>query len=266
MGYLELDGKRAIVTGGSSGLGKAIARELVANGASVVIAARGRQRLLDAADELSVDGNRVTGVVCDTRSDDSVEQMVTVAVNELGGIDVLVNCAASPAGGAPAASGILTTAEDLWADMNVKVMGYLRCIRQVAPHMASSGGGRIVNISGLAARMTGSIVGTVRNVAVAAMTKCLADELAPNGITLVVVHPGYTRTERTPDMIAERAARSSVSAAEAERLMGSQNLLGRLVDASEVASVVAFLASPRATIINGDAVVVGGGVRGFIYY
>jgi NAD(P)-dependent dehydrogenase (short-subunit alcohol dehydrogenase family) len=145
-------------------------------------------------------------------------------------------------------------------------MGYLRCIREVVPHMAQRGGGRIVNVSGLAARSTGSTIGSMRNVAVAAMTKNLADELAPRGISVIVVHPALTRTEKTPGVVRARSERLGVPESEVEARMGRGNLLGRLVDAREVAAVVAFLASPRAVAINGDAVVVGGGAPGAIHY
>ena len=91
------------------------------------------------------------------------------------------------------------TTEALWDEVNTKVMGYLRCAREVAPLMAANGWGRIVNVSGLAARQSGSIIGSVRNVSVAALTKNLADELGPLGINVTVVHPGATRTERTSE-------------------------------------------------------------------
>jgi NAD(P)-dependent dehydrogenase (short-subunit alcohol dehydrogenase family) len=133
--------------------------------------------------------------------------------------------------------------------LNVKVSGYLRCARAVAPLMAEQGWGRIINVSGLAARQTGSVVGSVRNVAVAALTKNLADELGPSGINVTVVHPGPTITEREPPA----AAVEAVS-------------IGRAVTAAEVADVIAFLASPRSVAINGDAIAVGGGTRGAIHY
>src|SRR6185312_10888528 len=118
--------------------------------------------------------------------------MVGEVVAQLGGVDILVNAAATPATGAP------FTDDDLEGEINVKVRGYLRCARAVAPVMAATGWGRIVNVSGLAARHTGSVVGSVRNVAVAALTKNLADELGPAGINVTVVHPGSTVTERHP--------------------------------------------------------------------
>ena len=264
---LHLGGKTAIVTGGSRGIGKAVARALAAEGVDVAVVARGQADLDAAAAALAAEsGWRIVAILADTGSDESVREMVGRAVTELGGVDVLVNCAAQPGGQAPPPKLAEIGDDVFWADVNVKVMGYLRCIREVAPHMAARGGGRIVNVSGLAARSTGSTVGSIRNVAVSAMTKNLADELAPQGITVVVVHPALTRTEKTPGVISAQASRLGVSEQEVEQRMGRANLIGRLVDAEEVAAVVAFLASPRATPINGDAIAVGGGVPGSIHY
>jgi NAD(P)-dependent dehydrogenase (short-subunit alcohol dehydrogenase family) len=153
-----------------------------------------------------------------------------------------------------------------WTDVNVKLVGALRCARAVAPHMATRGGGRIINISGLNARTAGSIVGSIRNVGLAALSKTLADELAAQSIRVLVVHPGATVTERTPSRIAERAQATGVSAEEMERRMDATSLLGRMVTSEEVAYVVAFLASPKAIAINGDAIAVGGGSPGSIHY
>lgn len=246
---LGLAGKKAIVTGGSRGIGRAIARALAAEGADVAIVARDEAALAEAAAELAAgSGRTIVPLACDTGSDESVRAMVAAAVERLGGVDVLVNAAARPGGQAPPPRLAEIDDDAFWSDVNVKVLGYLRCMREVAPHMAARGGGRIVNVSGLAARQTGSTIGSVRNVAVAALTKTLAEELAPQGIAVVAVHPGLTRTERMrPDATAS-------------------NLLGRIVDASEVAAVVAFLASPRAVAVNGDALAVGGGAPGSIHY
>ena len=148
----------------------------------------------------------------------------------------------------------------------MKVLRYLRCIKAVVPLMRENGWGRIINVSGLAARSTGAITGTVRNVAVAALTKNLADELGRDGINVNVVHPGVTLTEKTHEMLAGRAARAGVSVDEVERQIGASVSIGRIVTADEVASVVAFLASPRSVAINGDAIAVGGGAVGPIFY
>jgi NAD(P)-dependent dehydrogenase (short-subunit alcohol dehydrogenase family) len=263
---LGLTGKRAIVTGGSRGIGKAVARVLADEGCDVALAARTREPLEEAAAELeSATGRRVVPVVGDTGAGESVQAMVDTVARAFGGVDILVNSAARPMGQAPPPKLGDITDELFWDDMNVKVLGYLRCAQAVAPLMAEQGWGRIINISGLGARSTGSAIGSMRNVAVAAMTKNLADELGPKGINVTVVHPGLTRTEATPGVIARLAAARGVTEEEAERsLMG--NSIRRLIDAEEVGWVVAFLASPRSVAINGDAVACGGGQPGVIFY
>lgn len=263
---LELLGKRALVTGGSRGIGKAIALALAHEGCDVVVTARGKDALLATAAEISaLTGRTVVPIVGDTSSSTDIGDMVAEAVAALGGIDILVNNAARPGGSQPPPKLADITAEEFWEDMNVKVLGYLRCAQAVAPHMLDSGWGRIISISGLAARSSGSTVGSMRNVAVAAMTKNLADELGPKGINVTVVHPGGTRTEASLGKLSAIAEARGISAAEAERLMGF-NSIGRMVDAAEVATVVAFLASPRSVAINGDAIAVGGGTPGPIFY
>jgi len=264
---LHLTGRRALVTGGSSGLGRAIARQLALEGARVAIAARDEMRLAVAAKELSEEVSAaIFAAVVDTSSDASVKSLVEMAVSELGGLDILVNAAAKPGGQGPVPGLAGLTEEAFWEDINVKVLGYLRTAREAAPHMTADGWGRIINISGLAARQTGSIIGSVRNVAVAALTKNLADELGPKGVNVTVVHPAYTRTERTAGRLAQLAARDGVSIEEAERRLGANSSIGRIVDATEVADIVAFLASPRSAAITGDAIACGGGTRGAIYY
>jgi NAD(P)-dependent dehydrogenase (short-subunit alcohol dehydrogenase family) len=258
---LELTGRRAVVTGGSSGIGLAVARSLAAEGVDLALVARGVEALERAAEQVAAEsGRRAIAVPADTGDDDAVAAMVEAVVAQLGGVDILVNAAATPATRAPLTDG------DLEREVNVKVRGYLRCARAVAPHMAAAGWGRIINISGLAARFTGSIVGSVRNVAVAAMTKNLADELGGQGINVTVVHPGMTRTERTPEAMAVMADARGTTVEELEERLAAGVSIGRLVTAEEVAAVVTFLASPRSVALNGDAIAAGGGSRGSIYY
>jgi NAD(P)-dependent dehydrogenase (short-subunit alcohol dehydrogenase family) len=132
--------------------------------------------------------------------------------------------------------------------------------------MIASGWGRIINISGLAARQTGSTIGSIRNVAVAALTKSLADELGPHGINVTVIHPGLTRTEKTAPLIAARAAASGASPEEVEKRLAANIVIGRIVDAEEIAFIAAFLASPKSVAITGDAIAAGGGAKGAIHY
>jgi NAD(P)-dependent dehydrogenase (short-subunit alcohol dehydrogenase family) len=265
---LQLTGRRALVTGGSRGIGKAIARVLAEEGADVALLARDAVVLTAAASELSAaSGRKVVGVRADTTHDAQVKAAVASAAQQLGGtIDILVNAAAEPAGfaGPPALEEI--SARYLHAEMDTKVMGYIRCAREVVPAMRANGWGRIVNISGLGARQTGNAVGSMRNIAVAALTKNMADELGPCGIQVTVVHPGVTRTERTAPLVAARAQAQGVSAQQVEAQMAAGNSIRRLVDAREVADVVAFLCSPRSGAINGDAIAAGGGAPRSIHY
>ncbi len=265
---LQLSGKRAIVTGGSRGIGKASARALALEGCDVVIVARGEDALRATAAELTAEtGRTITGIVCDTSQDESVQGAVRDAIAALGGgVDILVNCAATAGGQAPVPSLYEITDDNFWADMNVKVLGYLRTARAVAPSMVDQGWGRIINISGLAARQSGSLIGRMRTVSVAALTKNLADELGPKGINVTVIHPGTTRTEATPNVIKWRADSSGRSEAEIEQQMSEANVVRRLIDANDIAAIVAFLASPLSIAITGDAIAAGGGAPRAIYY
>jgi NAD(P)-dependent dehydrogenase (short-subunit alcohol dehydrogenase family) len=265
---LELTGKRALVTGGSRGIGKAIARALALEGVDVALLARDPDRLTAAAAELAAEsGRRVVGVSADTTSDMQVQQAVADAERLLGGtIDILVNAAAEPAGfAAPPKLGEIS-GEFFHAELDIKVMGYIRCAREVVGGMKAAGWGRIVNVSGLAARQTGNAVGSMRNVALAALTKNMADELGPAGINVTVVHPGLTRTERTAPLVRSRAAAQGVSEEAVLAQMAAGNSINHLVDATEVAHVVAFLCSPRSRAINGDAIAAGGGAPKAIHY
>lgn len=258
---LELAGKLTVVTGGSRGLGRAIATELAAEGARVIIAGRSLDALKRAAEEISGD---VIPMACDTTSDKSVEDLMTAA-SKTGNIEVLVNCAAlQPTGPVPKLPELDVSA--IWPDINTKVLGYLRCIRAVLPHMAHQGHGRIINISGMNARITGSITGSLRNAAVVAMSKAIADEVRGSGVSVVTVHPWVTRTERTAQILADRAAAAGVTIEEVEADLANGNLLGRLVTGREIAYIVAFLASPKSAAINGDVVPAGGGMPGAISY
>ena len=258
---LQLNGRCALVTGGSRGIGLAAARALAAEGADVALLARTREPLERAALDLGAQsGRRIVAVVADTGDDEAVLAAVRSAVEALGAIDILVNAAATPATGAPPRD------EELEHEINIKVRGYLRCVRAVAPGMVERGWGRIINVSGLAARQTGSITGSIRNVAVAAMTKNLAEELGPKGINVTVVHPGMTITEGSPARFRAMALALGRDPEAIEAEIASRVSIGRMVRAEEVADVIAFLASPRSIALNGDAISASGGARGAIHY
>jgi NAD(P)-dependent dehydrogenase (short-subunit alcohol dehydrogenase family) len=264
---LGLAGKRALVTGGSRGIGKAVAWALAREGCAVAVAARTADAVRASAAEIAA-GTGVTavGLVADTADTASVERMVAAAADALGGIDILVNSAAQPAGGGPPPALSEIADDAVLADLNVKVLGYLRCARAVAPLMRAAGWGSIVNVGGLAARSTGSTVTSMRNAAVVALTKNLADELGPHGIRVTGVHPGATWTERSPDLVRRRAEADGVPLEEATRRLNAQNAIRRVVTADDVAVVVAFLAAPVSVAVTGEVVAAGGGVGTAIHY
>src|SRR6266568_1693782 len=261
---LGLQGKRAIVTGGSLGIGKAIARELAREGADVAIVARTKDQLETAAKELAAETKRrVIPLACDVSNRAQVDAMVAQAATQLGGLHILVNSGSAPGGSATATGPIETVVdEDLLQDFNVKYVGALRCARAVIPFMKTAGWGRIINISGGNARNAGNLSGGARNAGLVHMTKTLAVQLGRHGITVNCIHPGTTRTERTPSLLAARATQLGVSPAESERRDFAPdsprgNSIGRLVEASEVAFVTVFLASDKAWAVSGELLAAG---------
>jgi len=264
---LQLTGKVALIAGGSRGIGKAIALQLAQEGCDVVLAARDKARLDATAAEIAgATGRKVVGVSVDTGDDASVKAMGEQALAAMGRIDILVNAAAEPGGYAPVPALADVKGEFVDGEINIKVKGYIRCAQAVVPSMKANGWGRIVNISGLAARQTGNIVGSLRNVAVSSLSKNLADELGPSGINVTCVHPGTTQTERTMPAVEERAKRQNTTPEELLKRMADANSIKHLVTAEEVASVVTFLCSPLSIAINGDTIAAGGGVPRAIYY
>jgi NAD(P)-dependent dehydrogenase (short-subunit alcohol dehydrogenase family) len=216
---LGLQGKHAIVTGGSRGIGKAIAREPAREGVDVAIVARNKDALEATARELSAETNRrILPLAADVTSKEQVDRMVTEAAQTLGGLHILVNSGSSPGGSATATGPIDTVVdEDLLQDFNVKYVGALRCSRAVIPFVKTAGWGRIANISGANARNAGNLSGGARNASLVHMTKTLAVQMGRHGITVNCIHPGTTRTERTSSLLAARSAQLGVSPEEAER-------------------------------------------------
>ena len=270
---LGLQGKHAIVTGGSRGIGKAIALELAREGVDVAIVARSKDDLAASARELAAQtGRRVIPLAADVTSKEQVDNMVAQAAQQLGGLHILVN-SGSPPGGSATATGPIETVvdEDLLHDFNVKYVGALRCARAVIPYLKEQGWGRIINISGTNARNAGNLSGGARNGAMVHMTKTLAVQLGRYGITVNCIHPGTTRTERTPGLLAARAVQLGITPEEVEKGDFAPdsprgNAICRMVDSAEIAYLTVFLASDKAWAVSGELVVATGGAGRAVYY
>ena len=270
---LGLNDRKAFVGGASRGIGKAIALELAREGADVVVASRSMADLERAAAEIAeLTGRRIIPMAFDATQRDQVDRVVNAAAQALGGLQILVNSASLP-GGSPTATGAIENLvdEDLISDFDVKFVGALRCCRAAIPLLKEQGFGRIINISGLNARNAGNLSGGARNVSMVHLTKTLATQLGQFGITVNCIHPGTTRTERTPRLLAARAAQLGVSAEDAERqdfAPGSSrgNHIGRMVDAAEIGYLTAFLASDKAWAVTGELIAAGGGTGNAVYY
>ena len=263
---LGLIGKVAIVTGGSKGIGRATALALAQEGADVSICARGAEALEEAATEIrSRTGRRVIATTADMIVLEDIRNMVATTAAELGGVDILVNNAVNSV-----AAPFMELSDEAWLNhIGVKVMGYVRCAREVVPHMRARGGGRIINIGGMAARDVNNLLATngVTNSAVSNFAKNLADQVAADGIRVNCIHPGDTRTPRRVALL-ERQARDAadITVEEAEaRLLGDMPI-GRMVEPEDIANLVLFLVSDKADAITGQTVAVDGGSGRGVYY
>lgn len=265
---LELSGKRALVTGGGSGIGRAIATELARENVSVAIASR-RQEVLEGGRkfiECATDRGRVLPVVADTSSDHSVEALVSSVVEAFGGIDILVNVASENPAQPGGRSYIHATSDQLSKQLNTKVIGYLRTARAVAPYLIDQQWGRIINVSGIGVRKTVSIINSVRNAGVTALSKNLADELGPHGVNVTTIYPGHTLSNTYAERLTREAEAAGQTLDEYLTTIDTQNAVGRFIQPQEIGWVVAFLASPKSVAINGDVITVGGGFLGSINY
>lgn len=262
---LGLGGKIAIVTGGSMGIGRATALALAREGVQVAICARRLEALQQAADAIqTATGSRVLPVQADMTSLDDIKRLVTTTVQELGGVDILVNNAVNSVPGT-----FLELPDDAWLNhMQVKIMGYVRCAREVIPHMRRRGGGRIINIGGMAAREVGRLTTSngVTNASVANIAKNLADQVAPYNILVHCIHPGTTRTPRQTLLLERRARDRGVSLEEAERQAVQEIPIGRMVEPEDIADLIVFLVSARASAMTGQVIAVDGGAGRGIFY
>ncbi|RPI44785.1 MAG: SDR family oxidoreductase [Betaproteobacteria bacterium] len=255
---LGLKDKVALVTGGSRGVGRAIARALLLEGAKVMITARDPQRLAATAAELAHDpGGEVRAAAADLEDDDAVRMMVETTIRELGHFDILVNAAGSVN---PADFASLT--EAAWpAVFEQKLNGYVRCLRYAIPHLKTRGWGRIINLAGVGGREAGALTIPVglNNAAVLNLTKSIALLMAPYNVLANAVVPHIIDTDRQDETMSLLSALSGKPEAAIRKERLEKLPLKRMGRADEVASVVAFLASERSSFVVGAAWHVDGG-------
>jgi len=254
---LGLAGRVALVTGSSRGIGRACAESLLAEGATLVLSGRDPQRLEATVADLSPRG-RVLGVPADLTRDGDAKALVERARATFGRLDILVNSAASVT-----PSEFFSLGEEQWTGIfEEKLNGYARMLRHAVPLMRERGWGRIVNVSGVAARQPHAQTVTVglNNAAVLNLTKALASGLAREGITINAVIPHIIDTDRQVDTMEEWAKITGESVEQVRRERVSKIPLQRMGRPREVGDAVAFLVSERASFITGTALHVDGGV------
>ena len=250
---LGLDGKIAIVTGGSEGMGRAAAERLARSGARVTVCARRKDVLERTADDLrKATGGELLAIPADVTRPADCENVVASTVRQFGGVDILLNNAGTSAAGAFEKVG-----DETWlADFELKVLGAIRMSRLVIPHMKQRGGGRIINVTtvgGKAPRAQG-LPTSVSRAAGINLTKSLANEYAADRILVNTICIGLVKSAQ----MAKRAKDGDVEAHYRE--IGKRVPIGRIADASEFGDLVAFLASERASYITGTAINFDGGM------
>jgi 3-oxoacyl-[acyl-carrier protein] reductase len=255
---LAMTGKKAIVTGASEGIGKAITQALASEGVDVAICARRKEPLEATAAEIAKStGRKIHAFTADLTKAADAENFIKQAHTALGRIDILVNNAGSAPGGV-----IEHLSEDDWASaLQLKFMGYVRCMKHVLPIMVQQKKGRVVNLIGNDGVKVSywEIAPGAANAAGQNLTKSLASQYGKHNISFCAVNPGPVRTERWTGLVKAMARDMNLSFAEADKLAPSSIPLGRIAECDEVANLVAYLASDLAFFVNGTMIEIDGG-------
>jgi len=255
---LQLKGKTALVTGGSEGIGKGIARALAREGVDVAVCARRKDKLDQAAAEIAKEtGRKVVAIPADLTKEADAKNFVEQGHRALGRVDIMVNNAGSAPGGV-----IEHLSEPDWTQaLQLKFMGYVRCLRYVLPIMVKQGGGRVVNLIGNDGVKPSywEIVPGAANAAGQNLTKSLAGQYGKHNISFCAVNPGPVRTERWAGLVTAMSRDMKLSYEDADKLAPASIPLGRIAEVEECANLVTMLASPLMHMVNGTMIEVDGG-------
>jgi 3-oxoacyl-[acyl-carrier protein] reductase len=260
---LGLQGRVALVTGGSKGIGRACAAAFAAEGARLVLCARGAEGLARVAEELGAKGAEVLTIPTDLAEPEAARRVVEATLARFGKLDILVNNAGAIRGG-----DFLSTPAEQWAeDWRLKILGYTRLAQAVLPPMRARRWGRIINIIGAAARnpTPDYMAGGIANAGLINFTRALADLGAPDQILVTAVSPGATATERWDSLVAQRARAQGRAPEDLRRELERSQPLGRIGRPEDVADLVVFLASERASFLTGVSITVDGGNSRGVY-
>src|SRR5215213_6858385 len=255
---LQLKGKTALVTGGSEGIGKAITRVLAQEGVDVAICARRKEPLEAVANEIGkASGRKIIPIPADLTKDADAKNFIQQGHKALGRIDIMINNAGSAPGGV-----IEHLTEDDWErGLQLKFMGYVRCLRHVLPIMVKQGGGRVVNLIGNDGVKPSywEIAPGAANAAGQNLTLSLAGQYGRHNVSFVAVNPGPVRTERWSGLVNAMSRDMKISYEEADTLAPTSIPMGRIAEVEEVANLVVMLASPLMEMVNGTMIEIDGG-------
>ena len=252
-----LAGRRALVTGGGRGIGRAVALDLARAGASVAVASRTAAERDAVAAEVAALGVASVAVPCDVSRVEEVREMFRQARAALGGIDILVN----GAGIAPSAPLVKTTDEVWHGVIGTNLSGAFYCLREALAEMASRGWGRAVNVASIAGKTGNPYISaySASKHGVLGLTKCAALEMATSGVTVNAVCPGYVDTPMTDAGVARMAEKTGRPAEEIRQRIADMSPQKRLVTSEEVSALVLYLCTDAARGITGQALSVDGG-------
>jgi NAD(P)-dependent dehydrogenase (short-subunit alcohol dehydrogenase family) len=255
---LQLKNKTALVTGGSEGIGKGIALLLAREGVDVAICSRRKDALDATATEIAKEtGRKIVAIPADLTKDADARNFIEKGHAALGRVDIMINNAGSSPGGV-----IEHLSEADWAQsLQLKFMGYVRCLRYVLPIMVKQGGGRVVNLIGNDGVKPSywEIAPGAANAAGQNLTLSLAGQYGRHGISFCAVNPGPVRTERWDGLVKAMSRDMKISYDEANQLAPSSIPMGRIAEVEEVAALVTMLASPLMHMVNGTQIEIDGG-------